>query len=292
MDIWDLILSGSTFPDLRSAELDNVNLYPKETPPTLIEAADLGLELQQDHYHPRDHYNASSNTGGTGYYGLRYMEHIRLAFMTQLDSATLTSLFGSDIIPKNLKRLEIAFCPELEFIASLGAIAILLERALPLLDSLTLQFSQTPYFSPGSWDDPYKTALEEDPKRHLCPIIRRWGQKIQRMDLALPLACSSILLPPPSAKVKNDYSKPNPIVYYPKEYLQARLQEKKVKSRRLVIWQGLCRELHSIRELESVAATQPEDVSWELLAVNDASFYHGGGTTTLIANDVLKADWP
>ena len=134
MKVWELVFAGSTFPDLRSARINTLVASADEMPGSIDEGIDMILTK------PTAYYDGNSCVD-MPFYGLLNMQEIKLEYNVFLDARVLKSLFGSKIVPKHLKKLEIVNCPCLDPIRDLEALSILLQRCLQLLQWLKLHFT-------------------------------------------------------------------------------------------------------------------------------------------------------
>ncbi|KXS97194.1 hypothetical protein AC578_884 [Pseudocercospora eumusae] len=269
INLWDMCFGGSVLPDLRQIEVDTKHASPETRPTTLAEACT---------FRPGRYPSVLNRDGCDTLYGLEKMESISLNYNHLLTSSVLESLFDSNIIPQNLTRVNITNCPSLHQSLDIAALSMLLHRGLRLLQHLKLHVQ--PHRS--DTDDAKKTycsEINENPHRHLCNVVREAGQQIKYLDLALPFACKNIFLPIPQSKRDRVEPRKHPHVpYAPPGTLPDRLIAEGYRHRRLIVWDGICRESHDWREMKQAADDQGERVSWEMVgsAENCASWHIDG----------------
>lgn len=231
----------------------------EQLPANMIEGVELALGRYRDRtYHRGDASQQATLTG------LRSMEEIRFEYNTFLDATVLQSLFGSDIIPKRLTRLEIVNCPNLNQVYDFEAIATLLQRSLQLLQFLKLHFLPTIGNDAVRYE--YDLRMREHPGYHPCNIVRELGQKIKGLDLALPLACNRIFVPPirKTTSIHDELPGLPEVSETPVNTLPQRLMDSGYRYRRL-IFNKICRKAHGWDEMAELAGNQGEKFSWELL---------------------------
>lgn len=136
-ELWDLCFEGSSFPDLDEVSINTLHVSPENIPATLNEGASMAIDR------PRAAHAHRDPTSFSPFHGLRNMTTIKLRYNDYLNTNALYSLFGSNIIPHKLKRLEIVNCPALNSVANLESLSTLLERSLQLLDHLQLHLQRT-----------------------------------------------------------------------------------------------------------------------------------------------------
>ncbi|KAF2769422.1 hypothetical protein EJ03DRAFT_336283 [Teratosphaeria nubilosa] len=288
--IWELLLSGSYFTDLRSLYLNTMTDSYDNLPTTLWDA--IGFAEHSSNFQTQQ---STAKPLGP-FSGLRNMETILLHHVDTLNDQILGSLFCTDTIPKRLKRLEIVDCPKLHPIRDLKEIATLLRRSLQVVDTLkfhTCVLSQAEV-DEGSAITTYANKIQNIPADHICNIIREVGQRVPTLDLALPYVCTRILQPPTKRPITHDSRKDYPhISYEPYQTLPQRMVEAGYRHRRLLSLHGICRDAHGWDELCNLAGEQKDDASWEMLfssAEEDRGSWHVGGCLPVVytADEVLQ----
>ena len=262
--IWDLVFSGSTFPDLQEVYFNATHGSEIALPSTVL--ANLEVDTSQGFHDPQHLFSKRTNEP---YYGLLKMERIILAHNPLLNPLVLGSLFNSNIIPKRLSTLEIVNCPQLRVIGDLPVIAALLERGLQRLQCLKLHITRSDYDSYHAFV--HNAEIDENPEHHICNVVREFGQKIESLDLALPFACNRMLIPRlhKATKVRTQPLELPPIPQEPIETLPQRLFAQGYHYRSLRVYFGICRGAHDWDEMVGLAADQRGDVSWELVSEHD-----------------------
>ncbi|KAK5130072.1 hypothetical protein LTR08_002505 [Meristemomyces frigidus] len=289
--VWDLVFSGSTFCDLRSAYV-NTTMISETGLPTNLEDS-VGF-ITDDWRHTPEDRSKTSPTPTTPLYGLRKMKEIVLAHNTYLDLPVLETLFGSEIIPQNLTLLEIVDCPKLHPVKHLTALSTLLQRALLLVRHLKLHLCKLTHYDSGEFlnDWGYAARINEHPEEHLCNTVRELGKKIRSLDLAVPFACSNIFSPPiKKAKAYSQLQSFPPVPREPYGTLPDRLSAHGYKHRRLICWHAVCRDAHRWDDMIDVASEQDGDVSWEMVfPAEDRASWHVSGCLPMqyLAQDVLQ----
>lgn len=285
---WELVFSGSTFPDLRSAYVNTTADSDGGLPATLIKSIDFSEDRHDfDLVRSETLWDAAGRPGSsTPLYGLRNMQEIVLAHNTYLDIPVMESLFNSDIIPRRLTRLEIVDCPKLHAVDDLAALSTLLQRALQLVQHLKLHLCKMNRSLSllTSWELRYTAKINEHPEQHLCNIIRQLGQQVRSLDVALPHACSNIFTPP-AEKAKAHKSPQNHAAVSLEPYgtLASRTLAAGYKYRRLILWHELCRDACTWHDMVDIASKQGSDVSWELIhGPRDSASWHVGGCLPLL----------
>ncbi|KAH9827747.1 hypothetical protein Tdes44962_MAKER09654 [Teratosphaeria destructans] len=288
--IWELLLSGSYFTDLRSLYLNTMADSDDSLPRTLYDSIGYAehssaSQIRQSAVKPLGPFS-----------GLRNMETILLNHVDILNDQLLGLLFCSDTIPKRLKRLEIVNCPKLHPIRDLKAIATLLRRSLRVVDTLkfhTCVLSQAE-IDEGSPTITYANQIQDTPANHICNIIRDVGKRVPILDLALPYICTRILQPPTKRPITHESQRDYPhISYEPYETLPRRMVDAGFKHRRVLSLHGICRDAHGWDELCHLASEQDDGVSWELLfssEEDDRGSWHVGGCLPVFytADEVLQ----
>lgn len=159
-------------------------------------------------------------------------------------------------------------------------VGMLLQRGLQLLKHLKLHLQP---LSRNDWQYThmkYVHEIQDHPEHHLCIVIREVGQKIQSLDLALPLVCSQIFVP---SLQRAGHIEPGDLRYpliprEPETTLPARLMSEGYRYRRLICWDGLCRDGGKWEEMETMASAQGEAISWEIIsAEDDCGSWHVSG---------------
>ncbi|KAK4540903.1 hypothetical protein LTR36_008845 [Oleoguttula mirabilis] len=291
-NFWDLIFSGSTFPDLRSAYVNTAADSETGLPATLQES----VGFVAPHNGPRYIYQDAKNKPRTSnpLHGLHNMQEIILAHNTYLDLPVIESLFGSEIIPKRLTRLEIVDCPNLHPVNDLTALSTLLQRALQLVQHLKLHLCKLPRFDSGETylDTRYAARIHEHPEEHLCNIIRELGQNVRSLDIAVPFACNDIFSP--SVKKAKAYATPHeypPVSLEPYVTLPSRILAEGYRYRRLVCWHAVCRDAHAWQDMIDTASEQGSNISWDMVyPPEDRASWHVSGCLPLLytADEVLQ----
>ncbi|KAK5125257.1 hypothetical protein LTR85_000933 [Meristemomyces frigidus] len=287
--VLNLVFSGSTFPDLRSAYVNTTAESAAELPATLHES--VGEISDERRYIYRD--PTSKPQSSVPLHGLRNMQEIILAHNTYLNIPFLESLFGSEIIPKRLTRLEIVDCPKLHAVNDLTALSMLLQRALQLVQRLKVHLCKLASFDSGETylDTRYAARISEHPEEHLCDIIRELGQNVRSLDIAVPFACSNIFTPP--AKKPKAHAAPQDyqsLSLEPYGTLPSRVLAEGYKYRRLICWHAVCREAHAWHDMIDAASDQGSSLSWEMVyPPEDRASWHVSGCLRLLysADDVL-----
>ena len=267
MKIWEIVFSGSTFPDLQAVYLNTLMDSNADMPANMLEC----LKMVADRFDPRSAYGTSSPIDHSHYYGLLSMKEIKLEFNTFLTASVLQSLLGSSIIPKRLTTLEIVNCPYLDPVTDLEALITLFQRGLQLLRFLKVHLvNERRVFGSRNYEMSYISKINEQPDHHLCNIVRELGQSIRGLDLALPFACNRIFVPPTKAPAQT-YTEPlefPPIPAEPLDTLPQRLMAAGYRYRRLLFY-GICRGAHKWEEMAALACEQGGNISWELLSEPD-----------------------
>ncbi|KAK5114342.1 hypothetical protein LTR62_002594 [Meristemomyces frigidus] len=266
---WDLLFSGSCFSDLKRVYVNTSVDQPSHLPKDLLRSVGRAFPVPASldwGYNPKP----SNNTAP--FFGLRKMEEIVLEHSQHLTVDTMTSLFGSDIIPEHLTKLEVVDCPSLHPVRHLSAICTLLQRALQLVKHLKLHLCKLPYHGQGL-DSQYGARIDEHPEEHPCIIIRELSDKIPYLDLALPYVCSNIF-PAASTRTKTsrydeaEMTYPD-IPFEPYNTLPERVVAAGYKYRRLICWHDICRHTHSWDDVLEAAENMGENLSWDLLSRHD-----------------------
>lgn len=223
------------------------------------------------------------------------MTKISIKHNDLLSPQVLQSLFFSKIIPTKLTRLEIVNCPVLHQVRDYADIALLLERALPLLHHFKLHIHRNPGGGQAYYPQ-YCADMAEHPEQHICNVVRKAGQKIKSLDIALPYVCNRIFLPrsmaPPAQLAERDYPT---IPREPYETLPERLILEGYKYRRLICWDGICTGSHVWEDMLDLADSQGDGISWEIVSYRDktASWHVGGCLPTRYkASEVVKRELP
>lgn len=174
--LWNQCFGGSTFPDLQEIDLDTAHSLPSDRDDTLKIASRGYSDTHLRSFPPAlglGHRTRGAQIGSVEhlpFHGLSRMASIKLRDMQALDEPVLQSLFGSNIIPRNLTRLEISFCPLLNQTTTLGALSVLLKRGLQLLQYLKLHLVQVHSAVTDITETKYCRATNEDPEHHLCNV--------------------------------------------------------------------------------------------------------------------------
>ncbi|KAK0345140.1 hypothetical protein LTR91_025891 [Friedmanniomyces endolithicus] len=260
--LWNLVFSGSSFSDLKDVYINTRAYNPGDLPSSLRESIH-GAHPVRDYVWTKPHESTSDNV--VPFYGLRRMEQIVLAHTPHLTLDIMQSLFGSDIIPQNLTKLEIVNCASLH----------------PFDNDDDDSFLDTQYAA----------HIDQHPAEHPCNIVRELGTRIQYLDLALPFACAKIF--PPAQKTWQALAAPRDYPAFPREpveTLPARLMAQGYKYRRLISWHGVCRGAHKWGDMREAAADmRQEDVSWVLVSPNQADCWQMPGCLAVerLANEEL-----
>ncbi|KAK0364388.1 hypothetical protein LTR91_024866 [Friedmanniomyces endolithicus] len=290
--LWNLVFSGSSFSDLKDVYINTRAYHPGDLPSSLRESIH-GAHPVRDYVWTKPHESTSDNV--VPFYGLRRMERIVLAHTPHLTLDIMQSLFGSDIIPQNLTKLEIVNCASLHPVKHLPAIATLLQRALQLVKHLKLHLCKLSHFDND--DDhsdlatQYASHIDQHSAEHPCNIVRELGNRIPYLDLALPFACAKIF--PPAQKSWQALAASRDYPAFPREpveTLPARLMAQGYKYRRLISWHGVCRGTHKWHDMRETAANmQQERVSWVLVSPNQADTWQMPGCLAVerLANEEL-----
>lgn len=268
--VWELAFSGTTFPDLRTVSINTIVACPCSLPKSLDESFELVSAYSQGraYYSSRWTHGDRSAQRSAPFYGLRKMEKVILEYNSFLNANVLESLFGSNIMPQRLTKLEIVCCPDLELVRDLEALATLLQRGLQLLKFLKLHLCYDLNFN-HERDVAYVSKINEHPEHHLCNIVRELGRNINGLDLAVPFACSRIFVPLPKKPARIDCA-PLELPDIPEEPLKTlpeRLMAAGYRYRR-VIFSEICRGAHEWDEMATLASNQSDNVSWEILFDN------------------------
>lgn len=129
--------------------------------------------------------------------------------------------------------------------------------------------------------------------------MRKFGQKIQHLDLAVPFACASVFAPqdPASSRARDSRQALGPptIASEPQETLPQRLIDNGFKYRRLIRWIEMCSYWDDPSEdwdlIVASARAQGAEYSWDLVNVeDDVASWHVGGHDAVhfSADDVIK----
>ena len=285
---WDMVFSGSTFSDLQTTYVNTTASSSEDLPKNIKES----VGFSSRNWHERYPSLSKTNSRGTPLYGLRHMEEIVIAHNAYLNVPALDSLFGSDIIPQRLTKLEIVDCPKLH-IKHLTALSTLLQRALQLVKHLKLHLCKlrNPEHGESSEGFQYAAQINEHPEEHLCNVIRELGQTIRSLDVAVPFACSNIFPAHSRTKVFDEPKDYPTIALEPYGTLPERLVAERYKYRRLICWHGVCRDAHGWHDMLDAADVLQDDVSWEMLyPPEDRGSWHVSGCLPLrySASDVLS----
>ena len=267
-NLYAIVFSGSTFPDLRNVYLNTTYGTPEEVP------ASLEASLQHRHDGSPGYFGPSQNDwaeADIAFNGLLRMEKITLAYNHTLTIPILQGLFNTSIIPKRLTSLEIVNCRHLHPINSMQAIATLLERGLQLLQSLKIHLSKVHGSRRRDLGPNYNGEIDEHPEYHVCNIIRQFGGNIKSLDLGLPFACNLALIPRPkkAPRMLHAPSTLPSISLQPYNTLSQRMVADGYRHRRMVLYEGICRGAHSFDDFVSLASEQGENISWEFLSEMD-----------------------
>ncbi|KAK1054058.1 hypothetical protein LTR33_014304 [Friedmanniomyces endolithicus] len=260
--LWNLVFNGSSFSDLKDVYINTRAYNPGDLPSSLRESIH-GAHPVRDYVWTKPHESTSDNV--VPFYGLRRMEQIVLAHTPHQTLDIMQSLFGSDIIPQNLTKLEIVNCASLH----------------PFDNDDDDSFLDTQYAA----------HIDQHPAEHPCNIVRELGTRIQYLDLALPFACAKIF--PPAQKTWQALAAPRDYPAFPREpveTLPARLMAQGYKYRRLISWHGVCRGAHKWGDMREAAADmRQEDVSWVLVSPNQADSWQMPGCLAVerLANEEL-----
>lgn len=277
--IWELVFSGSSFPDLQEVFLNTFMHGEEDMPRTLSESLQMAPRMFSHRFN-----KYSGLTDSTPFYGLLGVKKIILDNNSFLTPYVLNSLFNSSIIPKRLTHLEITNCPRLHAVNDLEALTTLLSRGLQLLKHLKLHL--LPYNGILDLHGSYNAAIDEHPEHHLCNIVRELGQNIKTLDLALPHACNRMLIP---IKQKNGEAQPElpdlpQIAQEPFDTLQTRLIAEGYRYRRLITYDEICREAHTWDEMINLATRQEGNIIWEILGkVEEKAAWCVGGYAPVYA---------
>jgi len=289
--IWDFAFAGTTFPDLRDVYINTV----AESEAGIAGSLEESVTEADDHAYDYDSHPITEPITAGPFYGLRKLESIRLTHNTYLDVPILQSLFGSEIIPARLTKLEIVDCPNLHPVKHLAALSTLLERALQLVQHLKLHLCKLDHFDDGETflDTRYAAKINDHPEHHFCNIIRELGQKIQSLDLAVPFACDR-MFPPAARMPRAATTLPNfpSIPLHPIGTLSDRVLSEKYRMRRLICWHGICRRAHLWEDMVGGEKGASGEVSWLMLyPPKDLGSWHFSGYSpvTFDANEALMA---
>ena len=178
LQLWDQCFGGSIFPDLQEIDLDTAHPLSIERYDTLETASRRYDNATFNGFHPgpfpghrrRSVFLHPGPAEHMPFHGLRRLMSIKLRNMQALDESVLQSLFGSNIRPQSLTRLELSFCPLLNLTTTLEALSVLLQRGLPLLQYLKLHLNQERPESADIHETKYCRAINEHPEQHLCNV--------------------------------------------------------------------------------------------------------------------------
>lgn len=162
---------------------------------------------------------------------------------------------------------------------------MLLQRGLQLLQHLKLHVQPLPRRDWQYNHMKYANEIQEHPDHHLCNVIREVGQSIKSLDLALPLVCSQIFVPPPSkgAPVDRGGLKYPVVARAPEETLPTRVMADGYRYRRLICWDGFCRDGGKWEDMQALASLQGEMISWEIISAQDeCGSWHLSGSLPVI----------
>ncbi|EMD00197.1 hypothetical protein BAUCODRAFT_21843 [Baudoinia panamericana UAMH 10762] len=294
--IWDLVFSGLTFTDLQTVRFHRSVTSGRrsahsasfhgaaETASTVYGAPDWRSTA-------RDGPKCSTSQ----FYGLRKMKRITIGHILYLTPDIMDSLFGSEIIPHNLTRLEIANCTGLHPVKHLDSISTLLRRALRLVTHLQLHLCKLPDFDRDETfpNSQYADQIDEHPEDHFCNVIREMGHKVHHLDVALPFVCRNIFAIPTkvarsAVHCLGDYPT---MPYEPHGTLVGRLLDEGDRYWRVICWHGVCRYGQNWSDvIEAASNDQAEMVSCELLnAAENRGSWHISGCSPLMfkVNDML-----
>ena len=167
---WRPFVDGDTFPDLKSLEVRHIwaTIPPETATLDLTPLIHAGL-----YRNPPPELILQSD-------GLAKLETIRLESPPELDSMIFRQLVGN---PKtsaaNLTRLDLRFC----FLNN-DTIAELLYKAPPGLRHLSLIC--------GLPDNRDVLSMKTEEPTHLCPLLREYSKRLERLDYASNRVCQQI----------------------------------------------------------------------------------------------------
>ena len=171
---WDPLVNGETFPDLKNLEVRH--LWAAEPPKTA--SVDLtrfisSLAHRWVRNPPPDLISQAS--------GLAKLESICLEGPPELDARTFMQMVGNPKVKaNNLTDLDLRYCA-LPF----DIVKELLLNAPKSLKRLSLMLN---HHDRGE----NVLAFRPKPAVHLCPLIREFSKRLERLDFAAPYICSQM----------------------------------------------------------------------------------------------------
>lgn len=284
-DYWTFFLGAHVFPDLCSLETKGFPHLPEEKPLALERQMTLACRAMQQRL------NALDMRSQVMFKRLEFLRSLRIEGDVTLNPPRLRSLLGSTQMAMHLTTLEIVQCPRGFFEADIATVGSLLRRSLTELPELRkLKFHTADYMN----------LVAQRPYIHLCDVVRKFGQRIEHLDLAFPCACASIFAPQyataSSARDPQRTLGPPNIAREPLDTLPKRLIDQGFKYRRLIRYIQMCSawtgdEPDDWNLMTASAGEQGAEYSWEIIDVetNVASWYVGEHDAVhFSADDVVK----
>ena len=167
---WQPLVDGDTFPDLKNLEVRHIWAIP----PPMTASLDLTNFIHSGMYrNPLPEVIRQSE-------GLSKLERICLESPPELDSTIFMQLVGNPkVATNNLTNLDLRFC----FLNN-DTVAELLYHAPPALKRLALIH--------GMPDNRDLFNMSQREPTHLCPLIREYSKRLERLDYGSNRVCQQI----------------------------------------------------------------------------------------------------
>lgn len=273
-DIWTIVFSGASFPDLRKVYINSLVKSASQMPSNLMDSFRLGSRQDLIRRERTSNHRSSTQLSVDGSWDYPFcMREIKIELNGLLNDTILGSLFGTNVNLSQITKLEIVNCPLLHPVIDIQAIAKFLRHALQQVRFLKLHLIHH-HDGHHGYKIAYTSKITGNPGHHLCHIVREFGQEIRGLDLAVPFACRHMFLPRQSTITTRDSESltiPN-IPSLPACTLPDRLMLAGYQYRRL-IFNDCCSEADQWDEMTSLAGQQGDRISWELV-------YNSGESTT------------